>query len=40
MSRQVIGGGTAGTMFVNQLRRTLASADWSITLIDRELLFI
>lgn len=38
MSQQiiVIGGGTAGTMLVNKLRRKLSPADWSIAIVDRD----
>lgn len=32
----VIGGGTAGTMVANKLRKRLAPADWRITVIDRD----
>lgn len=30
----ILGGGTAGTMAANQLRRKLASDDWDITVVD------
>ena len=32
----VLGGGTAGTMVVNKLRRRLDPAEWSITVVDRD----
>ena len=32
----VLGGGTAGTMIVNKLRRRLPQADWDITVVDRD----
>ncbi|WP_406830678.1 FAD/NAD(P)-binding oxidoreductase [Pedococcus sp. KACC 23699] len=32
----VLGGGTAGTMVVNKLRRRLPSSDWEITIVDRD----
>lgn len=32
----VLGAGTAGTMVVNRLRRTLPTDEWSITVVDRE----
>ena len=32
----VLGGGTAGTMIVNKLRRKLAREDWEITVVDRD----
>jgi sulfide:quinone oxidoreductase len=32
----VLGGGTAGTMIVNKLRRRLAQGDWEITVVDRD----
>ncbi len=32
----VLGGGTAGTMIVNQLRRRLAPSEWTITVVDRD----
>jgi sulfide:quinone oxidoreductase len=32
----VLGGGTAGTMVVNKLRRRLPRADWEITLVDQD----
>jgi sulfide:quinone oxidoreductase len=32
----VLGGGTAGTMIVNKLRRSLAAADWNITIVDQD----
>jgi sulfide:quinone oxidoreductase len=32
----VLGGGTAGTMAANKLRRRLATDDWSITVVDRD----
>ncbi|GAB2886710.1 type III sulfide quinone reductase, selenoprotein subtype [Nocardioides pacificus] len=32
----VLGGGTAGTMIVNKLRRKLGRADWQITVVDRD----
>ena len=32
----VLGGGTAGTMAVNKLRRRLPASDWSITLVDQD----
>ena len=32
----VLGGGTAGTMIVNRLRRLLAREDWEITVVDRD----
>jgi sulfide:quinone oxidoreductase len=32
----VLGGGTAGTMIVNRLRKKLARADWEITVVDRD----
>jgi sulfide:quinone oxidoreductase len=31
----VLGGGTAGTMVVNKLRRRLSRADWQITVVDQ-----
>jgi sulfide:quinone oxidoreductase len=31
----ILGGGTAGTMVANKLRRRLARADWQITVVDR-----
>src|SRR5690349_14239044 len=37
MNRLVIlGGGTAGTMVANKLRRALAPAEWSVTVVDRD----
>ncbi len=32
----VLGGGTAGTMVVNKLRRKLDPADWQITIVDQD----
>ena len=32
----VLGGGTAGTMIVNKLRRKLPSSEWEITVVDRD----
>lgn len=32
----VLGGGTAGTMVVNKLRRKLARSEWAITIVDRD----
>ncbi len=32
----VLGGGTAGTMVVNKLRRRLSRSDWRITVVDRD----
>lgn len=32
----VLGGGTAGTMIVNKLRRRLPAAEWEITVVDRD----
>ncbi|MFF0341421.1 NAD(P)/FAD-dependent oxidoreductase [Kribbella sp. NPDC004875] len=32
----ILGGGTAGTLVANKLRRRLASGDWQITVIDRD----
>jgi sulfide:quinone oxidoreductase len=32
----VLGGGTAGTMVVNRLRRRLARSEWDITVVDRD----
>ena len=32
----VLGGGTAGTMAVNKLRKHLAEDEWSITVVDRD----
>jgi sulfide:quinone oxidoreductase len=32
----VLGAGTAGTMIVNKLRRTLDTAEWDITVVDRD----
>lgn len=32
----VLGGGTAGTMIVNKLRRKLAGSEWEITVVDRD----
>ena len=32
----VLGGGTAGTMIVNHLRRRLPSSEWNITVVDRD----
>ena len=32
----VLGGGTAGTMIVNHLRRKLPPSDWEITVVDRD----
>ncbi len=32
----VLGGGTAGTMVVNKLRKHLASDQWSITVVDKD----
>jgi sulfide:quinone oxidoreductase len=32
----VLGGGTAGTMVANKLRRRLDSADWQITVVDHD----
>jgi sulfide:quinone oxidoreductase len=32
----VLGGGTAGTMIVNKLRRRLSGGDWDITVVDRD----
>ena len=32
----VLGGGTAGTMIVNKLRRKLTRSEWEITVVDRD----
>ncbi len=32
----VLGGGTAGTMIVNKLRRSLPAADWNIMIVDQD----
>jgi sulfide:quinone oxidoreductase len=32
----VLGGGTAGTMIVNKLRRKLPASEWDITVVDRD----
>ncbi len=32
----VLGGGTAGTMIVNKLRRRLSAREWEITVVDRD----
>lgn len=32
----VLGGGTAGTMIVNKLRRKLSPSEWDITVVDRD----
>jgi sulfide:quinone oxidoreductase len=32
----VLGGGTAGSMTANKLRRTLSSSDWEITVVDAD----
>ncbi|MGM0650991.1 MAG: type III sulfide quinone reductase, selenoprotein subtype, partial [Bacteroidota bacterium] len=32
----ILGGGTAGTMMANKLRKTLSSEDWKITILDKE----
>jgi sulfide:quinone oxidoreductase len=32
----VLGGGTAGTMVVNKLRKKLSSSEWSITIVDKD----
>ena len=32
----VLGAGTAGTMVVNKLRRSLPATDWTITVVDRD----
>jgi sulfide:quinone oxidoreductase len=32
----VLGGGTAGTMVVNKLRRRLPASEWQITVVDRD----
>ena len=32
----ILGAGTAGTMMANKLFRTLARAEWQITLVDRD----
>ena len=32
----VLGGGTAGTMIVNKLRRSLDAAEWAITIVDQD----
>ncbi len=32
----VLGGGTAGTMIVNKLRRELSATEWDITVVDRD----
>ena len=32
----VLGGGTAGTMVVNKLRKKLKSDQWSITVVDKD----
>lgn len=32
----VLGGGTAGTMIVNKLRRKLARGEWEVTVVDRD----
>jgi len=32
----ILGGGTAGTITANKLRKRLATADWSITVVDRD----
>jgi sulfide:quinone oxidoreductase len=31
----VLGGGTAGTMVVNKLRKKLSRDDWSVTVVDQ-----
>ncbi|MEN8226159.1 MAG: tryptophan 7-halogenase, partial [Bacteroidota bacterium] len=31
----ILGGGTAGTMMANKLRKVLDRADWEITLVDK-----
>jgi sulfide:quinone oxidoreductase len=32
----ILGGGTAGTMMANKLRRALDIEDWGITIIEKE----
>lgn len=32
----VLGGGTAGTIVANKLRRRLAEDEWSITVVDKD----
>src|SRR6185436_7680504 len=32
----ILGGGTAGTMLANKLRRRLPESDWEITIVDRD----
>jgi len=32
----ILGGGTAGTMIANKLRRRLGRSDWTITVVDRD----
>ena len=32
----VLGAGTAGTMVVNRLRRSLPEDEWAITVVDRD----
>ncbi|WP_138429169.1 type III sulfide quinone reductase, selenoprotein subtype [Fodinibius saliphilus] len=32
----ILGGGTAGTMMANKLRKALSKKDWNITLVDKE----
>ncbi len=32
----ILGSGTAGTMIANKLRRRLARADWTVTVVDRD----
>ena len=32
----VLGGGTAGTMVVNKLRKKFKSNEWSITIVDKD----
>ncbi len=32
----ILGGGTAGSMAANKLRKTLPAADWSMTVVDAD----
>ena len=32
----VLGGGTAGTMTANKLRKALPADDWSVTVVDAD----
>ena len=31
----ILGGGTAGTMMANHLRKRLPASDWKMTVVDR-----